>query len=102
LVTEFTSQFADAEEYFDELRTGEEPNPLQWLNMMPPGHQPPPKNVRLDLRKANRSQLLRADLNQANIFVNDLCTACHTDLFFSYRKEGDNSGRLLATIGIRA
>jgi polyphenol oxidase len=101
LVTEFTSQFADAEEYFDELRTGDEPNPLQWLNRMPPGHQPPPKNVRLDLRKANRSQLLRAGLNEANIFVNDLCTACHTDLFFSYRKEGDNSGRLLASIGIR-
>jgi YfiH family protein len=101
LVAEFTSQFADAEEYFDELRTGEEPNPLQWLNMMPPGHQPPPKNVRLDLRKASHSQLLAAGLNKANIFVSDLCTACHTDLFFSYRKEGANSGRLLATIGIR-
>src|SRR5882724_4243746 len=102
LVTEFTSQFADAAEYFDELRTGEEPNPLQWLNMMPPGHQPPPKNVRLDLHKANRSQLLRAGLNEANIFVSDLCTACHTDLFFSYRKEGANSGRLLAAVAIRA
>jgi YfiH family protein len=102
LVTKFTSQFADAEEYFDELRTGEEPNPLQWLNMMPPGHQPSPKNVRLDLRKANRSQLLAAGLHKANIFASDLCTACHTDLFFSYRKEGANSGRLLAAVGIRA
>ena len=101
LVTEFTSQFADAEEYFDELRTGEEPNPLQWLNMMPPGHQPPPKNVRLDLRKANRSQLLAAGLRRANIFVSDLCTACRSDLFFSYRKEGDISGRLLSAIGLR-
>jgi YfiH family protein len=102
LVTEFTSQFADAEDYFDEPRTGEEPNPLQWLNRMPPGHQPPPKNVRLDLRKANRSQLLAAGLAGKNIFVSDLCTACHTDLFFSYRKEGTNSGRLLATIGMRS
>jgi len=101
LVTEFNSQFADAAEYFDELRTGEEPNPLQWLNMMPPGHQPPPKNVRLDLRKANRSQLLAAGLADKNIFVSDLCTACHTDLFFSYRKEGDQSGRLLSVIGLR-
>jgi polyphenol oxidase len=102
LVTEFTSQFADAEEYFDEPRTGEEPNPLQWLNMMPPGHQPPPKNVRLDLRKANRAQLLAAGLRDANIFVSDLCTACHTDLFFSYRKEAANSGRLLSVIGMRS
>jgi YfiH family protein len=101
LVTEFTSQFADAEEYFDELRTGEEPNPLQWLNMMPPGHQPPPKNVRLDLRKANRSQLLAAGLRDANVFVSNLCTACHPDLFFSYRKERANSGRLLAVIGLQ-
>ena len=101
LVTRFTSQLADAEEYFDELRTGEEPNPLQWLNMMPPGHQPPPKNVRLDLQKANRSQLLAAGLRDANIFVSNLCTACHTDLFFSYRKEGANSGRLLAAIGLK-
>jgi YfiH family protein len=101
LVTEFTSQFADAEEYFDELRTGEEPNPLQWLNMMPPGHQPPPKNVRLDLRKANRAQLLSAGLRAANVFVSELCTACHTDLFFSYRKEAAHCGRLLSAIGIR-
>ncbi len=101
LVTEFTSQFADAEDYFDELRTGEEPNPLQWLNMMPPGHQPPPKNVRLDLRTANGSQLLAAGLREVNIFVSNLCTVCHTDLFFSYRKEGANSGRLLSVIGLQ-
>jgi len=101
LVSEFTSQFADAEPYFDELRTGEEPNPLQWLNMMPPGHQPLPKNVRLDLRKANRAQLLAAGLRDANIFVSDLCTACHTSLFFSYRKEGPNSGRMLSLIGLQ-
>lgn len=101
LVTEFTSQFADAEDYFDELRTGEEPNPLQWLNMKPPGHQPPPNNVHLDLRKANRAQLLTAGLPDANIFDSDLCTACHTDLLFSYRKEGVKSGRLLSVIGLR-
>jgi polyphenol oxidase len=102
LVTKFTSQFAGAEEWFDELRTGDEPNPLQWLNRMPPGHQPPPKNVRLDLRNANRSQLVAAGLAGGNIFVSDLCTACHTDLFFSYRREGPASGRLLAAVGIRS
>ncbi len=101
LVSEFTSQFADAAEYFDELRTGEEPNPLQWLNMMPPGHQPLPKNVRLDLRKANRSQLLAAGLRDANIFVSNLCTACHTGLFFSYRQAGATSGRLFSVVGLR-
>jgi len=101
LVAKFTSQFADAEVWFDELRTGDEPNPLQWLNMMPPGHQPPPKNVRLDLYKANRAQLLAAGLADKNIYVSNLCTACHTDLFFSYRQEADRSGRLMSVIGIR-
>jgi YfiH family protein len=101
LVTKFTAQFADGAEYFDEPRSGDEPNPLQWLNMAPPGHQPPPKNVYLDLRKANRSQLLAAGLRPQNIFASDLCTACRTDLFFSYRKEGSQSGRLLSVIGIK-
>jgi len=100
-VTKFTAQFADAVEYFDEPRSGEEPNPLQWLNMKPPGHQPPPKNVHLDLRKANRSQLIAAGLPAKNIFASDLCTACHTDLLFSHRREGPLSGRLMSVIGLR-
>jgi YfiH family protein len=101
LVTSFSSQFANAEDWFDEPRTGDEPNPLQWLNMMPPGHQPPPKNVRLDLRKANVTQLLAAGLADKNIYISDLCTVCHSDLLFSYRKEADRSGRLMAVVGIR-
>jgi polyphenol oxidase len=100
-VTKFTAQFADAHDYFDEARTGEEPNPLQWLNMSPPGHQPPPKNVHLDLRKTNRSQFLAAGLRPQNIFVSDLCTGCRNDLFFSYRKEGPQSGRMFSVIGIK-
>jgi YfiH family protein len=101
-VAKLSAQFADAAEYFDEPRSGEEPNPVQWLNMAPPGHQPPPKNVHLDLRKANRSQLLAAGVREQNIFTSDLCTACRTDLLFSYRKEGTLSGRLLSVIAIRS
>jgi hypothetical protein len=100
-VTKFTGQFADASGYFDEPRTGDEPNPLQWLSMVPPGHQPPPRNVRLDLPKANRAQLLAAGLRPQNIFSCGLCTACRTDFFFSHRREGVLAGRLLSVIGIR-
>jgi purine-nucleoside/S-methyl-5'-thioadenosine phosphorylase / adenosine deaminase len=102
VASEFRSQFPNASEWFDELRTGDEPNPLQWLSMKPPGHQPPPKNVLLDLRKANRAQLLDAGLRTQNIVVSDLCTACRRDLLFSYRKEAATTGRLLSVIGIRA
>ncbi len=101
VAAEFKSQFPKASDWFDELRTGDEPNPLQWLNRMPPGHQPPPKHVLLDLRKANRAQLLQAGLRAQNIFVSDLCTACRRDLLFSYRKEGAMTGRLLSVIGMR-
>jgi len=101
VATQFLSQFADAPTYFDEFRTGDEPNPIQWLNMMPPGHQPPPKGVLLDLRKANRSQLLAAGLRSQNIHTIDLCTACHPDLLFSYRKQGPASGRLMSVIALR-
>jgi len=98
----FLSQFPNAPEWFDELRTGDEPNPLQWLNQFPPGHQPPPKNVRLDLRQANRAQLITAGLSPQNIYVSDLCTACRPDLLFSYRRQGSESGRMMSVIGIRA
>jgi len=100
-VTKFTAQFADASGYFDEPRTGDEPNPLQWLSMMPPGHQPSPRNVHLDLPKANRAQLLAAGLRPQNIFLSGLCTACHPELFFSHRREGALSGRLMSVIGVR-
>ena len=101
VASEFRSQFPNASEWFDELRTGDEPNPLQWLNMKPPGHQPPPQNVLLDLRKANRAQLLDAGLRAQNIVVSDLCTACRRDLLFSHRKEAGTTGRLMSVIGIK-
>ena len=100
VASEFRSQFSNASDWFDELRTGDEPNPLQWLNMAPPGHQPPPKNVLLDLRKANRAQLLDAGLREQNIIVSDLRTACRRDLLFSYRKEAGATGRLMSVIGL--
>ncbi|HEX8765821.1 MAG TPA: peptidoglycan editing factor PgeF [Candidatus Acidoferrum sp.] len=101
VASEFRSQFSTASDWFDELRTGDEPNPLQWLNMAPPGHQPPPKHVLLDLRKANRAQLLDAGLYAQNVAVSDWCTACHRDLLFSYRKEAGATGRLISVIGLR-
>src|SRR6266702_1900269 len=101
VAVKFKSQFSNASDWFDELRTGDEPNPLQWLNMAPPGHQPPPKNVLLDLRRANRAQLLDAGLRAQNIAVSDLCTACRRDLLFSYRKEQGTTGRLMSVIGTR-
>jgi len=101
VAAQFKAQFSEASAWFDELRTGDEPDPLQWLNMQPPGHRPPAKKVLLNLKKANRAQLLEAGLRAQNIFVSELCTACRRDLFFSYRREGASSGRLMSVIGLR-
>jgi YfiH family protein len=101
---EFGSQFENAREWFDgpydALAAGEDPNPLPWLTMMPPGHQPPPPSVQLDLQAANRSILKNAGVAAKNISVSDLCTSCRTDLLFSYRRE-KTTGRLMAAIGIK-
>ncbi len=101
----FAAQFPGAADWFDGpfdlLAHGEEPLWLPWLTMMPPGHVPPPPRVQLDLRAANRWQLVDAGVPEAQIAVNDFCTACRTDLLFSYRREGAKTGRMMAVIGIR-
>ncbi len=53
----------------------------------------------LDLWKANEDQLKGAGLGPAEIDNPRLCTACHTDLFFSYRR-GRGEGRLVALAAI--
>jgi polyphenol oxidase len=101
----FAMQFPPAADWFDgpfeQLAHGEEPLWLPWLTMMPPGHVPPPPRVQLDLRAANRWQLVDAGVPEKQIDVSDLCTACRTDLLFSYRREGAKTGRLMAVIGIK-
>jgi copper oxidase (laccase) domain-containing protein len=86
---------------FAQLADGVDPLWLPWLTMMPPGHVPPPPRVQLDLRAANRWQLIDAGVPEKHIDVSDLCTACSADLLFSYRREGAKTGRMMAVIGIK-
>ena len=102
---EFHAQFPAASDWFDgpfdALASGDnDPNWLPWLTMRPPGHPPPPPRVNLDLIAANRAILADAGVPLGQISVSGLCTACRTDLFFSYRRER-TTGRLMAAIGIR-
>jgi YfiH family protein len=56
----------------------------------------------IDLLKANREQLVSAGVNPNKINIAPLCTMCRTDLFFSYRREKNVSGkvgRLMSVIG---
>ena len=50
----------------------------------------------LDLKKANHLQLIKAGLQEKNIFVSEICTAEHPEIFFSYRRDKGNTGRMAA------
>ncbi|MFH1754197.1 MAG: peptidoglycan editing factor PgeF [Candidatus Latescibacterota bacterium] len=57
--------------------------------------------VHLDLWEANASQLANIGLVRDNIAVAALCTACHTDVFYSHRAENGKTGRFASVIMLR-
>lgn len=55
-------------------------------------------HAQLDLWEANRQLLLEAGVLPKNIWSDGICTACHTDRFFSHRQEGPMTGRMAGWI----
>lgn len=105
LVESFQSQFEYADELFREMKDRNEIHeryPLLFLTARAPGHSELPKKIFLDLAEANRRQLMDAGVTKKNIVDLGLCTACRVDLFFSHRAEKGKTGRMMATVGIRA
>jgi YfiH family protein len=58
--------------------------------------------VRLDVPLANRDQLVAEGLAPDAIHVAGLCTASHPELFYSYRREGQGTGRIVGVIKPRS
>ncbi len=54
---------------------------------------------KVDLARINIAQMKAEGIRENQIFRVDLCTHCHADLFFSYRRDG-RTGRQLSFIGI--
>ncbi len=54
--------------------------------------------AKLDLAGLNSSQMEDAGILKKNIFMAGLCTACHEDLFYSYRRDGIGTGRMISGI----
>jgi YfiH family protein len=52
----------------------------------------------LDVWQANADQLVKAGVLPDRVHVSRLCTACHRDWFYSYRREGAGTGRLAGFI----
>ena len=55
----------------------------------------------LDLIGINKKQLLVQGLKDKNIFDSKICTACRSEEFFSYRKEGIGCGRMMSIMMLR-
>jgi YfiH family protein len=101
--TKFEAQFAYAGSLFRQVKESDpvrEKYPLLFLTARAPGHSELPVKLFLDLVEANRRQLLDAGVMAKNIEAVGPCTACHTELLFSFRAEKGVTGRMMAAVGI--
>ncbi len=55
---------------------------------------------RLNMKLFTKIQLLDTGLKDRNIELSDYCTICNPGLFYSFRREKLNSGRMMGVIGI--
>lgn len=106
VVDDFSGQFVNSEAFFVKATHAGAGKPsfagMPFLSMTPPGHERPAgSGLCLDLPAVVRSQLKSAGVPASHIQTADFCTSCRTGLFFSYRKEGSATGRMMAVIGVQ-
>ncbi len=63
-----------------------------------PEWEPSTASRKLNLPEANRRQMEAAGVRAERIFDCGLCTTCQSAQFFSYRREPENPGRMVASI----
>jgi YfiH family protein len=54
----------------------------------------------VDLKEANLAELLKSGVPREQIEVSPSCTICEPLVFHSFRRDGANSGRMMAVIGV--
>ena len=75
----------------------------EFINLVPAGSKQGKEALcwRLDLKKTNLSQMVNSGVLEKNISIEDFCTSCRNDLFFSYRTDGKITGRQLNFIMLK-
>lgn len=64
--------------------------------------QQPDGSIHLDMWKALTTQLEACGIQEGHIELAGVCTACHTDLFYSNRAEKGKTGRFTGMISLRS
>ncbi len=60
------------------------------------------EKIYLNLKKGNTDQLLNSGLRSENIDIAPDCTICSPELFHSYRRDREKSGRMMAVVSLVA
>jgi YfiH family protein len=105
VVDEFSCQFTYADTLFE---TRSRPlTPLEtkrFIMILPLRSNFGPRSKKetyLDLALANARQLRDAGVPETQIASDGPCTYCNPKLFFSYRRDGERTGRMMSVIGLR-
>jgi copper oxidase (laccase) domain-containing protein len=56
--------------------------------------------TKIDLAETTTRQLRRNGVNAGQISASGLCSCCGIELFESYRRDRDKSGRMVTAVGI--
>ncbi len=59
-----------------------------------------PGHFKLDVQGAVAGQLLKAGLKRESMEIDNTCTHCAADRYYSYRRDGKQSGRMMGVIGM--
>ena len=68
-----------------------------WENLLRPVDE---EHASLDLWSANFTVLRESGIKDTNIYSTNLCTCCHEELFYSYRRDKGKTGRMAACLMI--
>ncbi|MCK6203877.1 MULTISPECIES: peptidoglycan editing factor PgeF [Bacillus] len=64
-----------------------------------PYNQVKENQYQLDLKEVNKQLLMKSGIREENIIVSGYCTSCHEEYFFSHRRDGGKTGRMMSYIG---
>ena len=57
--------------------------------------------ITMNMWQGNKNLLMSCGVKQENIFINEMDTFTHKKMFFSYRRDGAETGRMMYLIGIK-